>query len=196
MSFLLCLSLSACTKEANRASQSLTKEGIQPYKFTASDNVLLQSLNLQDKANIIEFKAPKSARNLEVSTYNLDKNNKWEEKSSVYVSIDNSDNIRSEGTFSMLFNEDHSIDLNINTNGNASYKTDKIELDKKIILSSRIILSQYKEIKLNQQIPVAILVYDSSNTIETYSTDDYFKPQRFEGLDLVQAVVLCFTDSN
>jgi hypothetical protein len=196
MSLLLCILLSSCTREVNKTTNSLSKEGIQPYKLTASDTELLQSLNLQDKANIFEFKAPKSARNLELNIYILNKNSRWEERDYGKVSLDISDSRILEGTFSMLLNENYSIDFNINAMGKASYKTDKIDLESKIISSSRVFLSQYMEIKLNQKIPVAILVYDSGNTIETYSTDDYFNPHKFQGKDLVQAVVLSFTDNN
>lgn len=195
ISCLLCFMLLSCTKETTLRTDSLEKEGVQPYEYTESDTEILESFNLQDRANIISFKAPKSARNIEVNTFVLNKNYEWEDNGSGIVSIASDDSNNLEGTISILLNEDYSIDFIINTMGKASYKTDKIVLDQQIVSSSRDFLSQYKEIKLNRQIPIAIMVYDSGNSMATYSIDDYFNPQKFQGMDLVQAVIINFTDN-
>ncbi|BCN29080.1 hypothetical protein [Anaeromicropila herbilytica] len=191
---LLCCLFASCTKGA-KTTQSHTKESIQPYELTKSDSDLLQTLNLQDKANIFTFKAPKATRNLEVSTYVLNKECKWEENGHGKVSIDDTNRNMLEGTFSMLLSDHYSIEFNIDTMGKASYKSDEIVLDQQKLASSKVYLSQNKRIRLGKQIPVAIMVYDSGNSMKTYSVDDYFHPQKFQGMDLVQAVVLRFSDN-
>jgi len=55
-------------------------------------------------------------------------------------------------------------------------------------------LPESQEIELNMEIPVAILVYDSGTTMRSYAPEQYFTPEDFEGMDLVQAVTLRFSD--
>ena len=54
----------------------------------------------------------------------------------------------------------------------------------------------FKEIKLNKEIPVAIMVYDSDNSMENYSLESYFSPDVFKDMDLVQAITLTFSDKD
>ena len=97
----------------------------------------------------------------------------------------------------MLLKENYSMDLNININingGRASYKTEKLTFDSEGIASTIRFLTEFNNIELNKEIPVAVMVYDSGSSIQSYSLQDYFEPSKFKGMDLAQFVTLTFTD--
>ena len=50
------------------------------------------------------------------------------------------------------------------------------------------------KIELGKEIPVSVLVYDNGNSMRSYTTEDYFEPEKFKDMDLVQAVTLEFSD--
>lgn len=56
-------------------------------------------------------------------------------------------------------------------------------------------LQEFQKIEINQEIPVALMVYDSGPRLESYSLNDYFEPSKFDGMDFVQVVTLNFTDN-
>jgi hypothetical protein len=188
ISFLLCVFFSACSAKTH------TKDIVQIRPLSTNDKEVLQALNLQDRANVISFQGPKEAKGIEVHTYVLGKDNTWEENGHGESWCDENDDSLLEGTFSMLLNENYSIEYHIDTGGEASYQTDQIVLDKENLISAHTFLEQSKEFNLNEPIPVAIIAYDSGNSMRVFSLEDYFDPERFKGMVLVQAVVLEFTD--
>jgi len=54
------------------------------------------------------------------------------------------------------------------------------------------ILQEFQRIEMDNEIPIAFMVYDSGTIMRSYSLQDYFKPSIFEGMDLVQVVTLTF----
>lgn len=94
----------------------------------------------------------------------------------------------------MLLKENYSIDININTNGRALYKTGELTFNPEGIVSTRGFLMEFHNIELNKEIPVAVMAYDSGSSIQSYSLQDYFEPSKFKGMDLAQFVTLTFTD--
>ena len=54
-------------------------------------------------------------------------------------------------------------------------------------------LEEFREMELDEEAPVAVMAYDSGTRMRSFSTEDYFEPSKFEGIDLVQAVTLEFT---
>ena len=78
--------------------------------------------------------------------------------------------------------------------GRSSYKTEEIFLESDVIASSVGFLDESQEIQLNEEIPVAVMAYDSKTGMKNFTLQDFFDPSAFEGLDLVQAVTLMFSD--
>ncbi len=186
--------LSACSNKTD-TPKILNKEGVAPYELKKSDTYLLQTLGLEKSTNLISFKAPKSAKSLKIIVY-LKEKDSWNIIREGQVSIGEADKStdRLEGTFAMMLKDNYVIDLNVNTTGVASYKTDPLYTDNNIAVSSHVFLEDYKKIEINKEIPVAIMAYDSGNTMRTYSTEDFFSPSKFDGMDLVQAVTMTFLD--
>jgi hypothetical protein len=174
----------------------LSKEGVAPFKLSESNIYLLQSLGLERDTNIISFKAPITAKNLKVNIYILNDMGSWNVLSEGQVSLgqDANPEDRLEGTFAMMFKDNYVIDFNINTMGRVSYQTDSLDVDYEIVSSSKGFLTDFQRIEINKEIPVAIMLYDSGNSMRSYAMEDFFSPSRFEEMDIVQAVTLTFTD--
>ena len=61
--------------------------------------------------------------------------------------------------------------------------------------SMNVFLTEFQEMELDGEIPVALLLRDSGTGIRSHSLAHYYDPSAFEGMDLVQAVTLTFTSS-
>lgn len=194
---LLIVTLIGCTKKTDEPN-FLDEEGIAPYELSESEKYILQSFGIADNSKIISFHAPKEAITMNVSVYRLENDNTWSmiRGSGVSIGSDRKPVDQLTGTFTMQLKEKYAIDFNINLSGRASFKTNEILLDdeNEIVVSSIGFLEEFQEIELNEEIPVAIMVYDSGDSMRGYSLQDYFEPSVFEGMDLVQVVTVSFTN--
>lgn len=174
----------------------LNKEGIAPFELTKREAYLLQSFGLDNNAQIIAFNAPKEALTLEVNVYRLKDHATWESLGKGAMSLGNERTATEQlsGTFTALLKPDYTIDFHINCNGRASYQTDKIDFDSDYMASSKTFLREFKNIEMNKEIPVAIMLYDGGTSMRSYSLEDYFEPSKFDPIDLVQVITLTFTD--
>lgn len=176
--------------------KEINKEGVYPYELSERESDLLESLDLKNDVNLILFKAPQKAKSLEARSYVLNKNGKWDMVSNLHIFSGGNDDSQSEleGIFSMLLKDDYSIEMHITSKGRFSQKGIPLEMEVENLASSRGFLPEYKEIELGKEIPIAIMIYDNGTSMRTYSMDDFFSPSTFEGMDLVQAVTLTFTE--
>lgn len=195
---MFCLLFSSCAKKNGLNEQSKIKEGIGPYEYNESELALLETMNYKNKVGMVSFKAPKSAKNMEIKVYLLNDMGEWEEDNSGKIMMNDMETPieNFQGNVCLICNENHSIEYHINTTGcgGCFYKTEEIISEEQEVLFSRVFLSEQKDIELNQEIPIAVMLYDSGTSFRTFTTDDYFNPEKFKGKDIVQAVVLKFTD--
>ncbi|MEG2930173.1 MAG: hypothetical protein RR825_00175 [Ruthenibacterium sp.] len=187
--------LGACSGNAD-APRLLSKEGIAPYELSESEKYILQSFGMEGTSQIIAFHAPKEATGLYVNVYRLGADEKWSSIAGGGISIgtDREPMDQLVGTFTMQLIENYAIDFTIHAGGLASYKTDEIVPDSKVIASTKEFLQECQDIAINTEIPVALMVYDSGTTMRSCSLQDYFEPSKFAGMDLVQVVTLEFID--
>lgn len=188
------LIFSACANN-NGKLESLTKEGIAPCQLSNREILLLQSFNMEKTSHIIEFNAPAEAISLSVNIYQLNTGN-WDIIDGGAISIgDEREPINSlKGTFAMKINDDYTIDYIINCAGLASYKTKGLTVETEIASSANLFLQDFQEIEVNKEIPVALMVYDNGTSMRSFSLQDYFEPSVFEGMDVVRAITLTFSD--
>lgn len=193
--FTITIALIACSNKMG-SIKFLKKEGINPYKLSQSEEYILQTFGMEDNSQIISFHAPKEAITLRVNVYRLEDNKKWSNIGGGATSIGKYREPVEQltGTFTMQLRENHAINFNINVSGRASYLTDEITLDKEIMASIKEFLQEFQEIEINEEIPIALMVYDGGTDMRTYSLQDYFEPSKFDGMDLVQVITLIFTD--
>ena len=99
------------------------------------------------------------------------------------------------GTFSMILRDDYSIDFRICENAGASYsssfKAPQIDFTQTASLTGFLLESE--NIELDREIPVALMVYDEGYSLKSFALQDYFSPEKFEGMDLVRVVTLKFS---
>lgn len=189
------VTLAACSSEFD-LPKTLDKEGIAPYELSESEKYILQSFNMDGTSQIISFNAPKATIALNVNVYRLEEDETWSSIGGGGISIgtDRKPIDQLTGTFTMQLKENYSVDFVINAGGLASYKTDEILLDNEITASVKGFLQEFQDITINNEIPVALMVYDSGTSIRSYSLQDYFEPSKFQGMDLVQVVTLEFSN--
>ena len=195
ITIIIVIALVACSNKIG-STKFLEKEGIEPYKLSQSEEYILQTFGMEGNSQIISFHAPKEVITLKANVYKLEDNKEWSNIGGGGTSIgkDREPVEQLTGTFAMQLRENNAINFNINVSGRASYLTDEIILDKEIMASMKGFLQEFQEIEINEEIPIALMVYDGGTEMRTYSIQDYFEPSKFDGMDLVQVVTLTFTD--
>jgi len=184
--------LAACSDNSG-----LKSEGIAPYELNDREKHLLQSFDLEDNSQIIEFNAPEKAISLNANVYRLNSDGEWNktDEGGISIGTDREPVKVITGIFTMKPNKDYTIDFVINSNGGkASYKTKEFMIESNFTASAIDFLNEFQEIEINKEMPVALMIYDSGTSLRSYSVQDYFEPSKFEGMDLVQAVTLTFSD--
>ncbi|HIT65474.1 MAG TPA: hypothetical protein IAC37_13725 [Candidatus Ventrimonas merdavium] len=86
------------------------------------------------------------------------------------------------------------MDFHISCAGQGSFSTEEITLEETPLGSTKSYLEEFLSIGLNQEIPVAVMVYDSGTEMKSYTPQDYFEPSVFQGMDLVQVVTVLFSE--
>ncbi len=188
--------LPACSSSVKQPDTiKASKEVVQPYKFSAEETRLLTSFGMESKAHVFAFKAPASAKALHVNIYRLNKDGAWESSDGGEVLLSENDPPawKLEGNVALLANDDYSFTYRINTMGCASYTSDPIDANTKFLQKADATLVQEKAIELGKEIPVFLSVCDHGTSMESFSVDDYFSPEKFKHMDLVQAVTMRFT---
>lgn len=193
--FIIIVTLTACSNTKSDL-KLLDKEGIAPYELTEREKDLLQSYGINNNSQIISFNAPKEANSLRFNVYRLKDDSNWDSIGQSSISIgDEKESVKQKtGTLTMILKDNYAIDFNINYMGISSYKTEEIKTNTENSMSIKSFLTGLQEIEINKEIPIALMVYSSGTSIQSYSLQDYFKPAKFAETDLVQVVTVTFTD--
>ncbi len=194
---LLSLALLLCGCSRGETGPGIpAEEGIAPYELSQDQQELLGAFGMEDSAGLFAFLAPEEAITIEVTACRLTDAGTWEVTGSGAMSIGAERQPVSSlsGTIAMELREDYSIDFNINCAGRGSFSSEKIEFKAEALGSTKAFLTQFQPIRLNEEIPLAIMVYDSGTSMRSYTPGDYFDVSLFEGMDLVQAVTVKFSD--
>ena len=175
-----------------------SKIGIAPYELSGHEEDLLESFGLSsENSQILSFRAPEEAVSVVITVSILEDNGSWKNTGGGSISLGSSQSDQQlSGIFTMKAEDDHAIDLHINRAALYSFRTDPIVLDNESLSGSTLFLREFTEIELNEEIPVALLMYDSGTAITAYSLQSYFEPTVFEGIDLVQAITVRFADTD
>lgn len=197
MMLILLIGLPACSAGAAGPKQ-LRKEGLAPYDLSEGEQHIIESFGLDETAQILSFKAPKEAISLNIYVHELGGDKSWvtSEVGAISLAGDGAPKDGLAGTFTMELGENFDLEFIVNTAGRASIKTEELSLDIEIMASSWTFLEDLVEIKLGEEIPIALMVFDSGGNIRGYSLEDYFNPSEFEKMDLIQAVTLIFSDKD
>lgn len=193
LSFVLLLC--GCSREETQPGIP-TEEGVAPYELSQDQQELLSAFGMEDSTGLFAFLAPEDAITVELTAYRLADAGTWEVTGNGAMSIgtERQPVSRLAGTIAMELRDNYSIDFNINCAGRGSFSTEEIELDEEVLGSTRGFLKEFQPIELNKEIPLAVMVYDSGTGMRSYTPQDYYDTSVFEGMDLVQAVTVKFSD--
>lgn len=194
---LLSLALLLCGCSRGETGPGIpAEEGIAPYELSQDQQELLGAFGMEDSAGLFAFLAPEEAITIEVTACRLTDAGTWEVTGSGAMSIGAERQPVSSlsGTIAMELREDYSIDFNINCAGRGSFSSEKIEFKAEALGSTKAFLTQFQPIRLNEEIPLAIMVYDSGTSMRSYTPQDYYDTSAFEDMDLAQAVTVRFSD--
>lgn len=177
------------------------KVGVGPYELSQSDKELLQAFGIGSyDSQIISFKAPEETESIGVRVYILKEDEHWESIGETRLSSGEHGSPGAyDGTFTMQLRDNYSVEyILMSGSGGMSSKTVEIDIGGKHLASVKGFLTEFREIEIDKEIPVAVMVYDgvneSSTSIRSHEPEHYFTPSVFEGMDLVQAVTLVFSD--
>ena len=196
--FILSLNFLFVFTACSNVQSSSDKEGIAPYELSEREQDLLEAFGMSDTSQILTFHAPKETQTIDVNVYRLADVNVWEKIGGGTISsgVERESSESLSGSLTMQLRENDCIDININYAGQYSFQTEPIVPGQTIVGSTRGFLESFQEIALNTEIPIAVMVYDSGTTMQSYTPQDYFEPSKFEGMDLVQVVTVVFSDQS
>ena len=179
----------------------LSSEGIAPFPFTAEEIEILSAFGIDSNAHALAFNAPAGTHAIHIYVYKNEKQAEWLLYESGSI-VDFSDEPL-DGLFTMIVNQDSSIELRLSSISGMSFTSAPIENYGMVKASSEEFLQDYHTIELEKEIPVAMMVYDRNYDdgapVGEYSLDDYYNPERFDVVDTVRVVTLMFsalTDEN
>lgn len=172
--------------------QNALKNVVSAYPLTSDQQKLLGYLNLEDSAKLFSYRCPEEALSVTASTYVLD-NGVWSKTGEGTISWDAEDEMSRNGVFTLIYREDRRFDMSLNAQGTSTFRSDPVDVPEGLTAFSHAWLTEDQEIQLDKEIPVAIFVGDSGNTMESFTTEDYYHPEKLQDLDLVQAVTLTFS---
>lgn len=189
----LFLLLSACSAPQDPAATD--EHCVAPYPLTEQDETLLRSFGLDGSSQILTFQAPTEATVLHVQIYRLGDEQTWcsTDTGSIYLGTDRAPTDRLAGIFTMQLLDHYALVFHIDSNGLASYQTEGLSINMLPTLSATLFLEEAQPIELEQEIPVALMIYSSDNSIRVHTLQDYFNPSAFSNSELVQAVTLKFS---
>lgn len=194
LSFLVTLLVGACSN-SEYEPKLLKKEGIAPYELSQRDEYLLQSFGLANLSELLLYNAPKEAITLKVNFAILDEEGEWElidDDWGISIGTEREPEPTLKGTLALIFNDDHRIDVNINSCYSFSITPPEFSIE--LMGWSRAELMEFQTIELNQPIPIALMAYTSGSSMRSYAIEHYFDTSVFEGVDVVHAITLTFTE--
>lgn len=201
---LVVLLLTACgAKQSNEKvgyQPRVQKEvGIKPYELSDRENFIQKTLGLGDNARIYTYRTPKETRSYSINKYKLKSDNTWESGGGIFsnVNVDGSASEKS-GVFAVA--------VKTEKNGDYSYNVFEITLDDgrttipferpdNMLSEAKKFIEEFREIKLNQEIPVLMVKgLTEEGGMTGCDLNDYFNPGNLSGADYVEVVTIVFSD--
>ncbi len=170
-----------------------TIEGITPFDLSKEAEDLLNLVGYANNAKNMYIEPPDEAVGMILKTHLLQDDNTFssEEITATYWDMINEKYI---ATLTTILNKDGSVE--IKGGGFSASVESVLDEDYKTHLVAWDFLNQHTEIKLNEEIPIMIRLYDDGNSYPVLYPGAYFEPERFDGfdMDVVHVITITFTD--
>ena len=188
------LCLGACVDEDGVSALLPDQPGAQPLPLSEDAAYLLQVFDLDNSAQLLALQAPEGAVGLEVTVYRLGDDLAWKKTGGGEVIGGSPEDV--SGVFAMEAGQDQVVSLHFHGGGvGYAIETDPMPTPEAYGYSMNVFLTEFQEMELDEEIPIALLAYDVSSFSENLPLSDFFTPANLEGINLVQAVTLTFTSS-
>ncbi len=171
------------------------REGVSPYPLTQDQQDVLAYLGLSGSARLFSYAAPPEAASLRVDVYSL-ADGRWQSTGGggIYLDPQSQPAEGLEGVFAMTLGQGQAIDFRIlSPGGTSSYTCPALPPGGEFLSCAACFLDGYAPVVLDQELPVALLVYHNGYSIPHYSLQSFFDPSPLSSMDLVQAVTLTFS---
>lgn len=183
--------LVACSG-GDKVPGKLPKEGLAPFENSKHLEYLRDTLRVPSDVPVISFNAPKEAKHLKVSLKSLNENGEWDSQD--VGELERRAASKLAGNMAVHVREDDSIAFHIDM-GEGVYVLESESLDMPPpVQSIKKLIDEHQPIELGKEAPVLLLAYNDEEGIRNYAVQDFYEPEKFEGMDAVQIVMLEFTE--
>lgn len=176
------LTLVACDK-------SNKKMTISAITLSKNEESITKLLSVPNDSKIFDYTLDDTVKSMTITCHTLNEDIKWEDQGAISEDIK-----ASAGRIGITIDEELQISIQSGSNGISSIKPELTEL-LNLPMNYTHATSWLSEssIEPDKEIPLLIKVYTDSNSIVSYDTASYFKPEHLKGNDLVIAVTVCFS---
>ena len=156
-------------------------------------------------SQIVSFTAPEGAQSLEVNAYMLADDGTWDDIGGTSIDAGGVDGALS-GAMSIHFDpiedfiaghsENFTIGFNISSAGSYQFQSEPVSPSGPITASGGAALTGFQATDIGAETPVAIMAYGDTTRLPVYSLEHYYEPSIFDGMDIVLAVTMEFSDAS
>lgn len=192
---ILIMTLCGCAAEETR-SELPTEDRIEPYILSEEQEQILGAFGMENTARLFSFQASETTAAVTVRVYRLTEENTWMRIGEGQMSLEGeyASDTPLSGTIALEMQEQYVLDLHINAAGSLAFSSEEIILEEEPDFHIAKSPEEPLDIEQNQETPIAILAYGGEGGIPAYTLEDYEHPEILEGVALVQAVTVEFTE--
>lgn len=176
------LTLVACDK-------SNKKMTISSATLSEKEESIIKLLSVPNDSKVFDYTLDDTVKSIVITCHTLNEDMKWEDQGAILGDIETS-----SGRIGITIDNGLQISIESGSNGISTIKPELTEL-LNLPMNYTHATSWLSEssIEPDKEIPLLIKVYTDSNSIVSYDTASYFKPEHLKGNDLVIAVTVCFS---
>ena len=192
LALLLCLG--ACAGEDGFSPQLPDQPGVQPLPLSEDAAYLLQVFDLDDSAQILALRAPEGAVGLEVTVYRLGDDLAWKKTGGGEVIGGSPEDV--SGMFAMELGSGQALSFRLHLgSAAASWGSEAAPspLAGEAPARRDILLSAFQAMELDQELPVALLLWGGESGLGNPTLEGYGQPALLNGVEQAQAITLRFT---
>lgn len=185
---VLGISLYACGDKKN--NKSINNSKIESASLTEEESNILQLFELNHDSRIFDYIVDEKAKSIHIKQYILDENSEWKEHSGSSSRIG-----ELKGRIAISINEDGGLRIAIqDKNGVSSSKYTPESLKDITDYGKSTSWADISDIVYNEEIPLAIQIITTSNSVSSYGVESFFNPPKFQENDTVIAVTITFSE--
>ena len=187
-------SVNTKAREKDNYANNMTKTGIEPYLSSEKEHSLLRNLALNDRVTIVNYNAPEGAKQLSVLRNELKEDGSWSVEHLGSISIHEADGMKLNGSIAVIFQDNHDLEIiinNENSQGKYFVESKLSEEDRFEKIVSKNSLGEFKEITLDEDIPILMIVMNEGEIVGP-ELSYYENAEKLKDMELVQAIVLQF----